>query len=76
MVLNNLKTFFAAIKRLLDLGVIRLTTNLKKKSQLTVDQALQKVELKYMSTYIQSLMNSESTRLFDFLKNRAELVYE
>ena len=53
-----------------------MTTKLNKKSQVSVDQVLQKVEQKYMSTYIQNLMNSESTRLFDFLKNRTELVYE
>ena len=35
---------------------------------MTVDQALEKIERTYVTKYIQNLMNSESMRLFEFLK--------
>ena len=37
---------------------------------------MEMIERKYVTKYIQTLFHSESMRLFDFLKQRAELVYE
>ena len=35
---------------------------------LLVDQALERIERTYVTKYIQNLLNSESMRLFEFLK--------
>ena len=69
---GNLKTFCSKVHQLVDLKVLNLNADC---DDVTISQALEKIERKYVTKYIQSLLNSESMRLFDFLKLRAELVY-